>query len=160
MDFDTCIDRVLGHEGGYVNDPRDPGGETKWGISKRQYPRVDIRNLTREQAKAIYRRDYWEPVHADDLPAAMRFQMLDVAVNHGVERAVRFLQEAAGATVDGKLGPITLAAARAMDPAALVLAFNGLRLAFYADLRTFDRFGRGWTNRVASNLGYAAADLA
>ena len=156
--FDYFIERVLTHEGGYVNDPRDPGQETRWGISKRAYPQVDIRNLTRAQAVDIYRRDFWQRVRGDELPREFAFQALDAAVNHGIGNAVRWMQRAAGVADDGVIGPVTLAAVQRAQPADLVLRFNAERLRFYAKLTTFDAFGRGWVNRVAGNLDHAAAD--
>ncbi len=156
--FDKLIDRVLGHEGGYVNDPDDPGGETKFGIAKRSYPALDIRSLTRDQAIAIYRRDFWARVQGDALPPSFAFQALDAAVNHGCENAVRWLQRAAGVADDGIVGPQTLGAVKRADQADLVLNFNAERLEFYAKLKTFDVFGRGWTRRVAANLRFAAGD--
>lgn len=156
--FDGMIDRVLSHEGGYVNDPRDPGGETKFGIAKRSYPQVDIKNLTRDRAIDIYRADFWDRVQGDKMPRAFVFQALDAAVNHGVGNAVRWMQRAAGVADDGLIGPMTLAAISRNEPADLVLNFNAERLNFYAKLGTFDTFGRGWVNRVAGNLRYAAQD--
>ena len=156
--FDLLVERVLSHEGGYVNDPRDPGQETRWGISKRAYPQVDIRNLTRAQAVDIYRRDFWQRVRGDELPREFAFQALDAAVNHGIGNAVRWMQRAAGVADDGVIGPITLAAVQRAQPADLVLRFNAERLRFYAKLTTFATFGRGWVNRVAGNLEHAAAD--
>lgn len=156
--FDGFIGRVLSHEGGYVNDPRDPGGETKFGIAKRSYPSVDIKGLTRDAAIEIYRRDFWARVQGDKLPRAVAFQALDAAVNHGIGNAVRWLQRAAGVADDGVIGPMTLAALGRAEPADLVLRFNAERLRFYAKLKTFDTFGRGWINRVAGNLDFAAED--
>ncbi|AVU02496.1 hypothetical protein EBA05_08590 [Xanthomonas oryzae pv. oryzae] len=156
--FDSLIGRVLSHEGGYVNDPRDPGGETQWGISKRAYPELNIRALTRDQAIEIYRRDYWARVQGDKLPAAVAFQVLDAAVNHGVGTATRWLQRAVGVADDGVIGPSTLAAIVAVPAADLVLLFNAERLEFYAKLSNFDAFGKGWTRRVAGNLRLAALD--
>lgn len=156
--FLELIDRVLAHEGGYVNDPRDPGGETKWGISKRSYPQLNIKGLTRDDAKAIYERDFWQRVQGDKLPRPFAFQALDAAVNHGIGNAVRWMQRAAGVADDGHIGPATLAAVARAEPADLVLNFNAERLEFYARLQTFDTFGRGWTRRVAGNLRYAAQD--
>jgi lysozyme family protein len=160
MNFDVCIDRVLAHEGGYVNDSRDPGGETRFGISKRAYPSLDIKRLTREAAAEIYRRDYWRMVRGDDLPLPVAFQVFDAAVNHGNDRAIRWLQDSAGVTADGKFGPVTLAAIRSTPPAEIVLRFNARRAAFYVGLSTFDRFGAGWIRRIADNLALAATDLA
>ncbi|MCT6720026.1 glycoside hydrolase family 108 protein [Acidovorax sp. K2F] len=156
--FRDLIDRVLSHEGGYVNHPNDPGGETKFGIAKRSYPSVDIKALTREDAVAIYERDFWQRVQGDKLPRALAFQALDAAVNHGIGNAVRWMQRAAGVADDGIIGPATLAAVGRADPADLVLQFNAERLEFYAKLQTFDTFGRGWARRVAGNLRYAAQD--
>lgn len=156
--FRDLIDRVLSHEGGYVNHPADPGGETKFGIAKRSYPSVDIKALTREDAVAIYERDFWQRVQGDKLPRALAFQALDAAVNHGMGNAVRWMQRAAGVADDGIIGPATLAAVSRSDPADLVLQFNAERLEFYAKLQTFDTFGRGWARRVAGNLRYAAQD--
>ena len=96
MDFDQAIERVLSHEGGYINDPRDPGGETQWGISKRSYPSINIKLLTRTGAIEIYRRDFWDRVHANDLFDGVAYQCLDFAVNSGIETAVRYLQRALG----------------------------------------------------------------
>ncbi len=156
--FPEFIDRVLSHEGGYVNDPRDPGGETKFGIAKRSYPNVDIKNLTREGAIDIYRRDFWERVQGDQLPRQFAFQALDAAVNHGIGNAVRWMQRAIGVADDGHFGPVTMNTVKRFDPADLVLLFNAERLEFYAKLATFDAFGRGWTRRVAGNLRHAAKD--
>lgn len=158
MSFETAIERVLTSEGGYVNNPDDPGGETRYGIAKRSYPSVDIRALTREAAIEIYRRDFWQRVQGDDLPRQFAFQALDAAVNHGVGNAVRWMQRAAGVADDGNFGPVTLAAVKRCEPCDLVLLFNAQRLRFYTKLRTFDAFGRGWTNRVANNLEAAALD--
>jgi len=158
MSFDKLINRVLSHEGGYVNHPDDPGGETNWGISKRSYPYLDIKNLTRDEAIAIYRKDFWLRVSGDVLPEAFAFQALDAAVNHGIETPVRWMQRAANVADDGIIGPVTLAAIKATSPADLVLLFNAERLIFYTKLRTFKTFGAGWIVRVAGNLRYAAKD--
>lgn len=158
--FARFIDRVLSHEGGYVHDPRDPGGETKFGISKRAYPTLDIAALTRDDAIAIYRRDYWEPIAGDRLPPAVAFQVLDAAVNHGVGTAIRFLQRAAGVADDGTLGPVTLAAVAAAYPATLAVAVVAARLDFYTRLARFPDFGRGWVRRAAQNLAFISTDCA
>lgn len=156
--FADFIDRVLNSEGGYVNNPADIGGETRFGISKRSYPLVDIKNLTRLQAIEIYRTDFWNRVQGDKLPPMFAFQALDAAVNHGIGNSVRWMQRAAGVADDGNIGPVTLAAVARTEPSDMVLLFNAERLAFYSKLATFDTFGRGWINRIATNLRYAAAD--
>jgi len=152
MDFATAFERVLGHEGGYVNDRRDPGGETKYGISKRAYPMEDIPNLTVERARQIYRRDYWGPAGCDALPDAIKLPMFDLAVNSGVRTAIRLLQRAAGASVDGLLGPQTLQAAAAMPAPRLVARLTAHRLHMMTDLASWNDYGRGWVRRVATNL--------
>lgn len=156
--FDAIIDRILAHEGGYVNHPSDPGGETQWGISKRSYPSLNIRTLTRKDAIEIYRRDFWARVQGDRLPKAFAFQALDAAVNHGIGNAVRWMQKSVGVAEDGVIGPRTIAAIGGHNPADLVLTFNAIRLEFYAGLSTFAQFGKGWVRRVAGNLRYAAQD--
>ena len=156
--FAQMIERVLSHEGGYVNNPADPGGETQWGIAKRSYPQLDIRRLTRAAAIEIYRADFWARVQGDKLHPAVAYQALDAAVNHGIGNAVRWLQRAAGVADDGAIGPVTIAALARHDPADLVLLFNAERLAFYTKLSTWPVFGKGWINRVAGNLRYGAAD--
>ena len=156
--FDDFIPRVLLAEGGYVNDPADRGGETKYGISKRSYPSVDILNLTRDAAVAIYRRDFWDAVHGEELPRGFAFQALDAAINNGVGNAIRWMQRAAGVADDGHFGPVTLAAVLRQQPCDLLLIFHAERLEFYAKLTTFNRFGAGWIRRDAQNLRFAAAD--
>jgi lysozyme family protein len=119
---------------------------------------VNIRELTREGAIEIYRHDFWERSEADDLPAPVGFQLLDAAVNSGIPQATRWLQRAVGVAVDGPIGPITLAAIRAADPADLVMQFNAERLDFMTKLTGWATFGRGWARRIAGNLRYGAAD--
>jgi lysozyme family protein len=152
MTFDEAFEKLLGHEGGYVDNRADPGGETKFGISKRAYPAEDIRNLTLDRAKLLYFRDYWGPVGCDALPPAMRLQVFDMAVNSGVRAAIKALQKAAGENVDGVLGPLTLLAVQSMPAPRLVARFNGARLALMADLPQWPSFGRGWARRIAANL--------
>jgi lysozyme family protein len=150
--FDEAFKVLIGHEGGYVNDPRDPGGETKFGISKRAHPKEDIRNMTLGRAKAIYLADYWTPAGCDRLPPDIAFDLFDTAVNSGVRTAVMMLQEAVGATKDGAVGPVTISKAKALNPYALRCMFNAIRLKFMTDTRVWQTFGRGWARRIASNL--------
>ena len=156
MDFDTAFDRLIGHEGGYKNDPQDPGGETNFGISKRSYPNVDIANLTRDGAKAIYLRDFWDPLGAAD--GAIKFQVFDFAVNGGLSTGLRKLQAAIGVADDGHWGPISAAALATKDVNDVLLRFNAQRLRFYTSLSNWSIYGKGWTNRVAGNLDYASED--
>ena len=158
ISFDTAFDRLIAHEGGYVNDPNDPGGETKWGISKRTYPNLDIKNLTRLDAKAIYHRDFWTRINGDKLHDGVAFQAFDIAVNSGIETAVRMLQRACGVADDGHWGPVSQRAADGMVESDTIMRLNAERLDFYTKLSTWPRFGKGWVRRVAGNLRYGAVD--
>lgn len=158
MNFDTAFDRLMGNEGGYVNDPADPGGETNWGICKRSYPSVDIRNLTRDMAKEIYLRDFWQRGGMDQYDPAIAFQLFDIAVNSGIETAIRMMQRAAGVADDGHAGPVTLAAVKAKSVTDMLMLIIAERLDFWRKLSTFKTFGAGWVARAAKDLRYAAED--
>ena len=148
--FYSAVRLVFKHEGGYVNHPEDPGGETKYGISKRAYPDVDIANLTKYEAERIYKEDYWDKVMGDQLPAAIALVVFDTAVNMGIRRAVKFLQETVNAKVDGIIGPKTVAnACKAFDhPEFVIDSYLNKRMKRYRALSTFKTFGKGWTRRV------------
>ena len=152
MTFDEAFVRLIGHEGGYVKDHRDPGGETKYGISQRAYPGEDIRNMTLERAKDLYRRDFWWAAGCDAVPDAVKFDLFDMAVNSGVKTAIKNLQRAVGVEPDGVIGNVTMQAIGAMNPVRFVARFNGHRLQFMSSLSTWPAFGRGWANRIAKNL--------
>lgn len=158
MTFDTAFDRLMVAEGGYINNPNDPGGETRWGISKRTYPHLDIKNLTREHAKTIYYTDFWLRIHADQLPAGVAFQTFDFAVNSGIYTAVRYLQRAIGVADDGHWGPVSTAAAAAMSESDVILRLNGERLEFMTKLKNWPNASWGWARRIADNLLYGAED--
>lgn len=158
MVFDVVFDRLIGSEGGYVNNPLDPGGETNWGISKRSYPTVNIRTLTREGAKLIYRRDFWDRIHADSLADGVAFQTFDFAVNSGIETAIRYLQRALGVADDGFWGPISQLAANSMSESDIIMRLCAERLDFMTKLSNWPSFGRGWARRIANNLRYGAID--
>lgn len=154
--FDRAAAFVLADriEGGYVNDPRDPGGMTKFGISKRSYPKLDIANLTRDEATAIYRRDYWDAVDGSALPSKIAVAAFDAAVNQGVSAAVLLLQRAAGVDADGVIGPVTKAAIAAADEETLLTEFLSWRLKRYAHTANAATFMRGWANRVLALHAY------
>jgi lysozyme family protein len=158
LSFDVAFDRLIGSEGGYTDGAGDPGGETNWGISKRSYPHLDIRGLTREGAKAIYRRDFWTRLDADHLPAGVAFQLFDFAVNSGIGTAVRYLQRAVGVADDGHWGPVSAAAAAATSESDLIMRLNGERLDFMTRLSNWPAAGKGWARRIAANLRYGAID--
>ncbi len=160
MNFDRAFTLLLGHEGGFVDHPDDPGGATNWGVTER-VARANgytghMRDLPQDTAKAIYRKLYWDAVAADSLPAPVRYAMFDAAVNSGVGQAVRWLQRALGVADDGRLGPITLAAARQADPHVLARQLLAQRLRFMTQLSTWPTFGRGWARRIADLMEGAA----
>lgn len=152
MSFEKAFARTLQFEGSYVNNPADPGGETKYGISKRSYPDLDIAGLTVEDAKSIYKRDFWDAMNLDKFPEIVAETIFDAAVNSGKRAASIWLQKALEVEADGVIGPKTMAAVLAADELKLTMRFHGYRLAFLADLRTWPAFGRGWTKRVAACL--------
>lgn len=157
MSFEHAFDMVIGHEGGLTDNPADPGGLTKYGISQRAYPGEDIRNLTLARAQELYRRDYWDPIKGDQLPNELALCLFDMAVNSGVAQAVRTLQKAIDVPVDGILGPGTLGKAIGMHPTILVSNMQAERLLFMAKLPEFATFGRGWARRVISTAIEACA---
>lgn len=156
ISFDEAFTRLLGHESGYVDNPNDPGGETNWGISKRAYPHVGIKNLTKERAKEIYMKDFWQPL-AEAHPA-VRYQAFDFAVNSGIQTATRKLQQAVGVADDGHWGPRSAAALLAADLNDTLMKYAALRLLFMTDLNNWERAGKGWARRIAKQLLYAAED--
>lgn len=152
MTFDVAFKKVLGHEGGYIDHPSDPGGETKYGISKRTYPNEDIKNLTVERAKEIYLKDFWLKASCNQMPSRVAFVVFDAAVNSGISQSVKFLQRALGIQADGVVGQQTLAVISQINSEALLARFLGHRLAFMTDLVTWASFGKGWARRIADQL--------
>lgn len=146
------------NEGGYTTGVGDPGGETKWGISKRSYPWLDVSTLTLEQAKGIYEKDFWERLDASSLPDGVAFQLFDFAVNSGIETAVRALQRAIGVADDGHWGPISKAKAASLSESDIIMRLAAERLNFLTRLKNWDVAGRGWARRVAQDLRYGAED--
>jgi lysozyme family protein len=158
MNFDTAFDRLIGHEGAYVNNPKDPGGETKWGISKREYPQLNIKALTREDARLIYRKDFWSRIKADQLSDGVAYQTFDFAVNSGIGVAIRALQRAVDVADDGVWGPVSEKAAKRQSESDTIMRLCAERLEFMTRLSTWPTFGRGWARRIAMNLRYGAVD--
>lgn len=162
LTFQQIFDRLIGHEGGYVNDPRDPGGETNWGITKRTamangYTGA-MKAMTREQAFKIYQSAFWVRYQCEKMPSAIAYQFFDAAVNHGLGNASRMLQRAVGAADDGVIGNRTLAAIKQMAISDVIMRLNAERLEFYCKLGNFATYGKGWVRRVAGNLKYGAMD--
>lgn len=146
--FEDAFKAVIEEEGGYTIDPLDPGGETKYGISKRAYPNLVISALTLDDAKEIYYRDYWSPIYGSTLPRAAAIVMFDSAVNQGVRAAVKFAQRTVAVTADGIMGLETRKAIEGQDAEAFAREFTAQRILHYAGLPTFARFGRGWIRRA------------
>lgn len=147
--FEKAVNIVLEREGVLSDDPRDNGGLTKYGISQKAYPALDIRNLTREQAVDIYRRDYWNLVRGDDLPWAFALPLFDCAVNQGPRTAIQMFQAALGCKVDGDFGPATLAAAKAVQatPDETLAKFMASRIVRYVNSTDWIAYGAGWARR-------------
>jgi lysozyme family protein len=156
--WEEAFAHVLKYEGGYVNHPSDPGGMTNLGVTKRVWEEwtgkpateADMRSLTPEMVGPLYKKRYWDVVRGDDLPSGVDFCVFDCAVNAGVGRASKFLQQAVGVLADGQIGPKTLAAVTAKPSDEVIAAFCDLREAHYKSLSTFPTFGKGWMNRLAS----------
>lgn len=146
--FDYVFNIIILLEGGYSNNKSDPGGETKFGISKRAYPNLDIKNLTIDQAKEIYYRDYWLPTRCDQLPQPLDLLFFDCCVNQGQKTAILILQDALNINQDGKIGAHTIAAAHNIDKYTIIKEFLVLRALRYTKLDSFNHFGKGWLNRL------------
>lgn len=146
--FDECLSVILDLEGEPTNDPRDPGGLTKFGISKRSHPNVDILGLTMEEAADIYRREYWNPIHGDAMPAGLDLLVFDAAVNQGVKPAIIMLQLAAGAQSDSVIGGETLAAINRKPKEELAIMFAARRAKRYATNTNVGIYGTGWYKRL------------
>jgi lysozyme family protein len=160
--FDACLSEVLGHEGGYVDHPEDPGGATNMGITRKtlarwrkvspwwDLPKSAVKALGRDEAGRIYRAGYWDAVKAGQMPAGVDLALFDFAVNSGPHRAVTTLQALLGVKADGVVGPLTLDALRRRKAADVIAPLCDRRLGFLRQLGNFASFGRGWTARVAA----------
>lgn len=161
-DFNKAFARLIQHEGGYVNDPKDPGGETNFGITlhtaRANGYTGSMKSMTREEAKQIYFKAYWKRYQCDQFAPELAFQFFDACVNHGGGNACRMLQRAVGVADDGIIGEITLTAIRQHSAVNVALLFNAERLEFYTKLSTFTHFGKGWIRRLAGNLRHTATD--
>ena len=156
--WDEALAHILKYEGGYVNHPADPGGMTNLGVTKRVWEEwtgkpateTDMRSLTPAMVAPLYKKRYWDAVRGDDLPSGVDLFVFDCAVNAGVGRASRFLQQAVGVVADGAIGPKTLEAVTKMPADEIIDKFYDLREAHYKSLPTFATFGKGWMNRLNS----------
>ncbi len=155
--FDKCIAVVLRHEGGYVDHPDDPGGATNMGITfaapqawrGEPISKEDVRNLSEDEAREIYRANYWNALNCDQLPAGVDLVVFDFGVNAGVRRSAKMLQRLVFVEADGQVGPITLGAVNEREPEDLIARFSDERLNHYRSLSQWETFGRGWTRRTA-----------
>ena len=166
--FDASLAFVFAVEGGYSDDPLDPGGATNLGITLEELSRwrhtavskEDVKCLGKDEAAAIYRTNYWNPSRCTDLPGGVDLMVFDASVNTGNGRSARFLQAAVGVAIDGSIGPLTLASATACPAATTIGDLAARRIAFYQSLPTFDHFGAGWTSRVKQAQTHALQMLA
>lgn len=160
--FHSALEHVFREEGGFVNHPQDPGGATNFGIThkvlqahRQAAVTIDaVRDLTREEASAIYHQNYWLAGRCDKLPSRLAFMHFDACVNHGIGQAAKFLQRSAGVTADGSIGPRTLAATRSTNERDALIDYATQRMVFYARLKTFDSFGRGWSRRLMRTFAH------
>jgi lysozyme family protein len=167
-DWQKSFELMLKSEGGYVNNPADPGGMTNLGVTKatwenwvgRASDEAEMRGLTPEKVEPLYKKKYWDAVRGDELPTGISYLCFDFAVNAGAGRSIKTLQTAVGVTPDGGFGPMTMAAVQAVDPVELIERFSQAKEDFYRSLTTFATFGKGWLNRVADVKVKASAMLA
>lgn len=154
--FEKCLETILHHEGGYVNHPKDPGGETNLGVTKRVWEEwggtKDMKDLTPEDVAPLYKKNYWDRVKGDDLPSGLDLAVFDWAVNSGTGRAAKKLQSMIGTVADGGIGPNTLRILGEYIEAEggienVIRNYAAVRQEFYESLSTFETFGKGWTRR-------------
>ena len=154
--FEESLAHVLKFEGGYVDHPKDPGGATNLGCTKKvweewvghEVSKDDIKALTVADVAPLYKLRYWDKVKGDEIPRGADFCLFDLAINSGTGRASKFLQSVVGATPDGDIGPATMKLVAEADPKELIVAICQKRLAFLQSLPTWDTFGKGWGRRV------------
>ncbi|MFM0013705.1 glycoside hydrolase family 108 protein [Paraburkholderia sediminicola] len=152
--FDDAFTALIGNEGGYSNNPDDPGGETMWGITARVARACGyfgaMKDLPRDTAKRFAKTLYWDPLHLDSFDPRVAFQIFDANYNGG--HPVIWMQGCAKIPVDGLIGPQTIAAVQAVDPLRFILRWNSLRQRYYTSLKKWLDFGKGWSVRIANNL--------
>ena len=159
--FQRALSLVLKHEGGWADNPKDPGGATMRGVTIgtfRQYVKPnatkdDLRKITDQQIATVYRRHYWDKIAGAELPDGIDYAVFDFAVNSGPDRAAKYLQKVVGVPQDGKIGPATIKATKAMLPATVIHELCDERLAFMKRIKSkgkllWDTFGKGWSRRV------------
>lgn len=156
MNFDQAFEKLMGYEGGYSDNPNDPGGETMYGVTKSVAVAFGymgaMKDLPVEIAKQIYWTRYWSKIQGDQLPDSIRYAVFDAAVNSGAGQAVKWLQRAIGETDDGILGPKTLATANALNPDGILRRMLAQRLIFMTSLANWPTFSKGWARRIGGLL--------
>lgn len=162
--FETAFNDVILSEGGYTDDPKDRGNwtsgvvgkgvckGTKYGISAMSYPDLDIKNLTKDTVKGIYYRDYWDEYNLDKFEPVLSLQLFDAIVQHGSSNTIKMLQKALGLTPNGLMGTSLTNTIISSNQRELTLKFIAQRLTFYAQIKTFNVYGRGWVTRMVKNL--------
>ena len=145
--FNKFFEKLMECEGCYFNDANDNGGETKYGVSKNSYPELDIPNLTKEDAKQILKKDYWNPCKCDDMPPAIACYVADMAYHSGCRQSAKILQRSACVCDDGIIGTQTLRAIHSKRQKDLLFSLQENRLAFLQKLDSWKHYGNGWTNR-------------
>ena len=152
--FQECLDLVLKSEGGWVNHPSDPGGETNLGVTKRVWeeyvghPVESLKKLTKDDVAPLYELKYWRPCYCEVLPRGLDFVVFSMGVNAGPGRSVKLLQQSIGCVPDGVIGPRTRELISSSNGATLIAKFSETRREYYRSLKTFPIFGKGWLNRV------------
>ena len=152
--FKECLDLVLKAEGGWVNHPSDPGGETNLGVTKRVWeeyvghPVESLKKLTKDDVALLYEQKYWRPCYGEVLPRGLDFVVFSMGVNAGPGRSVKLLQSSIGCVPDGVIGPATRGLISDSNSATLIGKFSEARREYYRSLKNFPIFGKGWLNRV------------
>ena len=163
--WEKSFAELMKSEGGFVNNPQDPGGATNWGVTKTVWEAWtrhtvtvdDMKKLTQEEVKPLYYEKYWKPVKADELPIGVDFLVFSFGVNAGVGRAIKTLQTSLGVVADGAIGPNTIKKIQEADSKTLIENFSNAKISFYKSLSTFPTFGKGWLNRVEREKAEALA---
>ena len=163
QNFYMCLSMLLEHEGGFVNHPKDPGGMTNLGVTKKAFEEYkgtevseqEMRDLLPTDVTPFYREKYWDKIKGDDLPAGVDWAVFDWCVNSGPSRAARALQVVVNATADGAIGPKTLEKVNEREASEIIKDLHAVRQEFYENLSTFDTFGKGWTRRNKETLEQA-----
>jgi lysozyme family protein len=156
--WQKSLDLILKSEGGYVDNPADPGGRTNLGVTQKTWEswvgrpsnEKEMRALTPSDVAPLYKKKYWDAICGDDLPSGVDYLVFDFAINAGVGRSAKTLQSAVGTTPDGAIGKMTIGAVNKIDKKDLINKFSDEKVKFYQYLPTFSTFGKGWLNRVAS----------